>query len=104
LSNIQIFLRFKKLNSCTDFLLKSEKGVTEMFGLGKPRSKFGKFLDSNGISQQEVADKSGVSRGTISRLCQGDKFEPKIKNAMKIVSALRKITGKHIDYDDFWSM
>lgn len=75
-----------------------------MFGLGKPRSRFGRFLDSHGISQQEVADKSGVSRGTISRLCQGDKFEPKIKNAMKIVKALRKLTGKEIDYDDFWSM
>ncbi|PEN17538.1 transcriptional regulator, partial [Bacillus wiedmannii] len=25
-----------------------------MFGLGKRRSKFGKFLDKNGISQQDV--------------------------------------------------
>ncbi|PEE25977.1 transcriptional regulator, partial [Bacillus toyonensis] len=38
-----------------------------MFGLGKQRSKFGKFLDKNGISQQDVVRESGVNRGTISR-------------------------------------
>lgn len=75
-----------------------------MFGLGKGRSKFGKFLDKNKISQQDVVKKSGVSRGTISRIAQDDIFEPKIKNAKKIIKALREISDKKIDYDDFWDM
>lgn len=75
-----------------------------MFGLGKPRSKFGRFLDKNGISQQELVNKSGVNRGTISRLCQGDAFSPSGKNGNKILKALKQLTGKSVDYDDFWSM
>jgi hypothetical protein len=27
-----------------------------------------------------------------------------MKNARKIIKALRDLTGKNIDYDDFWSM
>lgn len=75
-----------------------------MFGLGKPRSKFGRFLDKNGISQQDLVRESGVNKGTISRLCQGDAFTPSVKNAGKIVKTLRELTGRNIDYDDFWSM
>ena len=35
------------------------KGAKRMFGLGKPRSRFGKFLDKNGISQQDVVRERG---------------------------------------------
>lgn len=77
----------------------------DWFALGKKRSKFGKFLDRHGITQQEVAKKSGVSRGTISRLCQPENEDgPTMKNARKIIKALRELTGKNVDYDDFWSM
>jgi putative transcriptional regulator len=73
--------------------------------LGKKRSKFGKFLDKNDLTQQEIVKKSGVSRGTISRLCQASREDgPTMKNASKIIKALRDLTGKNVDYDDFWSM
>lgn len=75
-----------------------------MFGLGKKRSRLGKFLDKNGLSQQDVVEKSGVSRGTVSRLCQNDAFQPNMKSASKIIKALKKLTNKNVDYDDFWSM
>lgn len=80
--------------------------MMDWFSLGKRRSKFGEFLDKNDLTQQDVVQKSGVSRGTISRLCQSaHKDGPTMKNAQKIVKALRELTGKkHIDYDDFWSM
>ncbi|KYG33439.1 helix-turn-helix domain-containing protein [Priestia endophytica] len=74
-----------------------------MFG-GKPRSKFGRFLDKHKISQQDLVRESKVNKTTISRLCQGDAFNPSIKNATKIKSALKRMTNKNIDYDDFWSM
>ena len=72
--------------------------------LGKGRrSKIARFLDKNGVTQQELAEKSGVSKSTISRICQGDAFAPTMKNAQKIVRALKKITKKDdIHYDEFW--
>lgn len=74
-----------------------------MFGLGKKRSKFGKYLDKNSISQQDLSEKSGVSKSTISRLCQPENYEPNFKSAKKIINTLKK-SGYNVDYDDFWSM
>ncbi|MDC2867551.1 helix-turn-helix transcriptional regulator [Bacillus sp. BP-3] len=72
------------------------------FGKGR-RSKLSRFLEKNKITQQELAERSGVSKSTISRVCQGDEFSPTMKNAQKIVGALRKITKRDtIHYDDFW--
>jgi len=73
-----------------------------MLGLGKPESKFGRFLRKNGLTQQDVVKKSGVNRTTISRLTQGDAFNPSMKNAIKIEKALRELTNKKIDISDFW--
>jgi putative transcriptional regulator len=78
--------------------------MVNWFSLGKHRSKFGRFLDKNNLSQQDVVKKSGVSRGTISRLCQGDEFKPNMRSASKIIKSLRDLTKKNVDYDDFWSM
>ncbi|MEC3360535.1 helix-turn-helix transcriptional regulator [Bacillus paranthracis] len=75
------------------------------FNLGKRnRSKLAEFLDRNDLTQQDLADESGVSKSTISRVCQGDKFSPTMRNAQKIIKALKKLTGKKVDYDDFWTM
>lgn len=71
------------------------------FGLGKARGSFGRWLDNNGISQQDVADWSGVSKSTISNLSKGDAFTPSIKSAVKIIKALRK-EGYNVDIQDFW--
>jgi putative transcriptional regulator len=73
------------------------------WGLGKPRSRFGKWLDKQGISQEDLVRKSGVNKSTISRVCSGDAFMPSMKSAAKIIKALRDL-GKNVDYDDFWSM
>jgi putative transcriptional regulator len=73
------------------------------WGLGKRRSRFGKFLDTHSISQQEIAEESGVSKSTISRLCQPDDFEPNLNTAKKIIKALKK-HDTTIDYKNFWDM
>jgi putative transcriptional regulator len=72
-------------------------------GLGKKRSKFGRFLDENAISQQVIAEYSGVSKSTISRLCLPEEFEPTMKIARKIVKVL-KDAGYDVDYKDFWDL
>jgi transcriptional regulator with XRE-family HTH domain len=74
-----------------------------MFGLGKARSRFGKWIDRKGIKQQWIAEKSGVSRGTISQLAQEDSRVPTLKNAQRIIKALREI-DPNVKQDDFWSM
>lgn len=74
-----------------------------MFGLGKKRSLFGRFLDKNSIVQQEIADESGVSKSTISRLCQPEENEPTLHVAKKIIKTLRG-NGYNVDYEDFWDM
>lgn len=73
-----------------------------LWGLGKPRSKLGRFLDKHEISQQDLVNKSKVNKATISRVCQGDAFQPSMKNASKLIKALKELTGKNVDYHDFW--
>jgi predicted transcriptional regulator len=72
-------------------------------GLGKRRSKFGSFIDQNSISQQMLAEKSGVSKSTISRLCHPAEHQPSMKNGMKIIKALKE-AGYIVDFDNFWSV
>jgi DNA-binding XRE family transcriptional regulator len=74
-----------------------------MFGLGKKRSKFGRFLDKNSILQEEIAKESGVNRNTISRLTKSDDNRPSMKNGSKIIKTLRK-EGYSADFDDFWGL
>ncbi|OIJ09428.1 transcriptional regulator [Anaerobacillus arseniciselenatis] len=71
-----------------------------MFGLGKKRSKFGKFLDKNSITQIEIAKESGVNRNTISRLAKSEEYSCSMKNWKKIIKTLRK-AGYDVDYEDF---
>jgi putative transcriptional regulator len=74
-----------------------------MFGLGKRRSNLGRWIDRRGISQLELAEKSGISRNTISRLCNGDAYQPNIKTAKKIIRALRQ-WDTEISIEDFWNI
>lgn len=72
-------------------------------GLGKSRSKFGKFIDQNSISQKTLAELSGVSKSTISRLCQAEEHSPSMKNGVRLINTLNK-AGYSVSYEDFWSI
>ncbi|MEI5909441.1 helix-turn-helix transcriptional regulator [Bacillus spongiae] len=74
-----------------------------MFGLGKKRSKFGKFLDRNSIKQTEISEMSGVNMNSISRVANSNENCPSMKNASKIIKTLKK-HGYDVSYDDFWDM
>ncbi len=80
-----------------------ECGKMDWFGLGKKRSKLGKWLDRHGVSQSEFSKISGVSRPTVTRLCSDDDHQPNMSTARKILKGLRKLDDK-VNYDDFWSM
>ncbi|MFS0767081.1 helix-turn-helix domain-containing protein [Peribacillus phoenicis] len=72
-------------------------------GLGKPRSRFGKFMDVNSISQKALADQSGVSNSTISRLCQQEEYAPNMKNGIRLIKVLNE-AGYKVSYEDFWDV
>jgi len=72
-----------------------------MFGLNKPRSKFGKWIDKRGINQSWISKKSSVSKGTVSQLASDDNRVPTLNNAKKIIKALQS-AEYNVDYSDFW--
>jgi predicted transcriptional regulator len=74
-----------------------------MFGLGKPRSKFGKWMDRNDISQKEVAERANVSEMTLTRLCSDREHQPRISTWVKIQRALKSM-GYEVDRDKFFDV
>lgn len=62
-----------------------------MFGLGKDRSRFGRKLDKKGINQVELEKESGLSRATISKLCNDDTYSMKRSSEVKVRKALKSL-------------
>ncbi|MED3623283.1 MULTISPECIES: helix-turn-helix transcriptional regulator [Neobacillus] len=73
------------------------------FGLGKTRSKFGKWVDKKGLTQKEIAEKANVGRTTVSNMCSDPNYRPRIETWVKIQRALRSM-GYNVDKDDFFGM
>jgi putative transcriptional regulator len=74
-----------------------------MFGLGKPRTKFGKFLDKNSVTSVEFSEESGVTRKTVGKACNDKDYIPRQDVMKKIMSAARKI-DPNAKMSDFWNM
>lgn len=73
-----------------------------MYGLGKPRSKLGRFLDDNKLSQSWLEKESGLMRNTISNMCNPDyKRGFSVESRRKVISALRR-KGFDVMSSDFW--
>ncbi|MED1406005.1 helix-turn-helix transcriptional regulator [Bacillus mycoides] len=69
----------------------------------KNRTKLKKWLDWQGIEQQELAKKSKVSVQTISKACRDTDYVPKPDIMKKILNTIRKIDS-HAKINDFWDM
>lgn len=74
-----------------------------MFGLGKERTPFGKWLDKRGISQSWIVKETKLNKFTISKLANKKDHIPSGRTMQKILAALKKI-DPNIKQDDFWSM
>jgi DNA-binding XRE family transcriptional regulator len=74
-----------------------------VFGLGKKRSKFGKWLDKQGLIQNDLANKSKVGRTTVSNMCNDPEYSPRHETWFKIQKAL-KSWGYNVDRNDFFDL
>lgn len=74
-----------------------------VFGLGlmKPRTRLGRYLDRNGITQGELERGSGISETTITKICNDIEYRPTEKTKIRIVVALREMDFD-VYIEDFW--
>jgi hypothetical protein len=77
--------------------------VLKMWGIGKRRSKLGKFLDKHGYTQEDLRESSKVGRNTVSKACSDPDYIPSPNVMKKLLIAIRKIKP-NAKIDDFWSM
>lgn len=74
-----------------------------LWGLGKKRSKLGRWLDRNGYSQEDLTRAAKVSRNTVSRVCSDPDYLPTAKTIKKLMRVIRQIDpGANVD--DFFDM
>lgn len=74
-----------------------------MFGIGKPRTKIGKFIDKYGITQEWLVRKTGLGRNTIGRITGDKTYLPTLKTVKKVMKAIREVDPK-AKADDFFDM
>ncbi|KOO46392.1 helix-turn-helix transcriptional regulator [Priestia koreensis] len=74
-----------------------------MWGLGKKRTKLGKFLDKHGRTQQELAKAAGVNKETVSKACSDPDYSPTVKTLSKLMKALRKLDS-NVKAEDFFDI
>lgn len=74
-----------------------------MWGLGKSRSKLGKWLDRHGLEQQDLMKESKVSKNTVSKVCNESDYVPRADVMKKILKAIRKV-DPDAKMSDFWDM
>lgn len=74
-----------------------------MFGayVGKKRTKLGKWMDRNGVSQEWIISNVPLNRKSVYSLCNDLDYEPREATQLKIVSCLRK-HGYSVSVSDFW--
>lgn len=71
---------------------------------GKPRSKFGKWMDSQDeYNQREFSEASGVSQDTITKACNDPDYIPSSIVIKKIMQIVREITPNKRS-SDFWDV
>jgi transcriptional regulator with XRE-family HTH domain len=74
-----------------------------MWGIGKPRSKLGKWIDRNGLEQQDLVKAAKVSKNTVSRACNEIDYVPRQDVMKKLLKAIRQVNPS-AKMSDFWDM
>ncbi|MEC1723930.1 helix-turn-helix transcriptional regulator [Schinkia azotoformans] len=74
-----------------------------MWGIGKKRTKVGKWIDRHSLSQEDLSQATKISRNTISKICNDPEYAPNAGTIKKIMVAIRKI-DPNAKVDDFFNM
>lgn len=74
-----------------------------MWGIGKKRSKVGKFIDKHGYTQEDLKKISKVNRNTVSKICSDPDYIPSGSTMKKILKALRELDPS-AKTDDFFNI
>lgn len=74
-----------------------------MWGLGKKRSRLGRWLDSKGYTQEDLTKASRVNRNTVSKLCSDPDYLPTGSTMKRIIKALKEI-DPNVKADKFWDI
>lgn len=74
-----------------------------MWGIGKKRSKVGKFLDKHGYTQEDLCKAANIGRNTASRVCSDPQYMPSTPVMQRIIKALKKLDS-NVRVDDFFDM
>ena len=74
-----------------------------MLGLGKRRTKLGKWLDARGIKQEWLIKKSGGSKGTVTNVCSEDGYMPSGTTIQKIIKAVKEVDAS-VKATQFWDL
>lgn len=64
-------------------------------GIGKPRTRIGKYLNNCGLSQKWLEKMTGLGEATVGRLCNE-------KAKTSIVIILQNEIDPHVSVSDFW--
>ncbi|MBT2701114.1 helix-turn-helix transcriptional regulator [Bacillus sp. ISL-40] len=74
-----------------------------MWGIGKPRSQLGKWIDQKGLEQQDLAKDANVSKNTVTKACSDKDYIPRQDVMKKLLKAIRKVDPQ-AKMSDFWDM
>jgi DNA-binding XRE family transcriptional regulator len=69
----------------------------------KTRTRIGKWLDARGITQEWLATKTKIHRGTISKIASDKNYSPTLPTIKKIMKVLREV-DPGAKADDFFDM
>lgn len=71
-------------------------------GIGKPRTRLGKFIDNCGLTQKWLEKTTGLGEATVGRLCNEHDYRPTERTKMTIVTILQNEVDPHVAVGDFW--
>lgn len=77
-------------------------GSGTMHGLGRQRSKYGKFCEKRNITQLKIVKHSGLNRETVAKAFIEGKPKFRLITQEALIEVLNELTGESKEVTDFW--
>jgi hypothetical protein len=72
------------------------------YGLGKQRTKLGKYLDQRKIKQNDIIRLTGFNRELMKHLCSSGEHKPQKDTKRRIIGALHRLGFDDVTESDLW--